>query len=423
MCMSLQFPGVHSLNPLNSGPSRVRRNQVRAALLLAFAALAVLLVLFAGERPASASTEDKLNETQGKIDEQNQKKGVLTDEIAGLSARIDDYESQVSALRAEERDAEVRLAAKQAELDQAQAEVDKAYKQLKILGARLKRSLGVLKERLVAIYKAGDTDMSDLILTTKSYGDLIESSSYIEQIQNRNESIVTRVRDLRDQQEAIVIRLKKAKDTIESARDEIAAEEQNLATARQAVQDQQAELAAVRADRQSKVDIIDSKVDHLEEIEADLQQKISEQIAAASGISVLPAGPMTSPSAAGLIWPVSGTLTSGFGARSSPGGVGSTYHEGIDISVPEGTPIRAAASGTVIMASYNGGYGNYTCIDHGSGLSTCYAHQSSFAVTSGQSVSQGNVIGYSGNTGASTGPHLHFEVRINGAAQDPMGYL
>ncbi|HNE78082.1 MAG TPA: M23 family metallopeptidase, partial [Solirubrobacterales bacterium] len=84
---------------------------------------------------------------------------------------------------------------------------------------------------------------------------------------------------------------------------------------------------------------------------------------------------------------------------------------------------RAAASGTVIMASYNGGYGNYTCIDHGSGLSTCYGHQSSFAVSAGQSVSQGDVIGYSGNTGSSTGPHLHFEVRINGVAQDPLGYL
>jgi len=392
-------------------------------LLLAFAALAVFLILFAGERPASASTEDKLNETQSKIADQNEKKGVLTDEIAGLSSRIDDYEAQVSALRAEERDAELRLAAKQDELDKAQSEVDAAYKQLKVLAARLKRSLVVLRERLVAIYKAGDSDLSDLVLTTKSYGDLIESSTYIEQIQNRNESIVTRVRDLRDQQEAIVVRLKKAKDKIESARDAIAAEKQNLTTARQAVQDQQAKLASARADRQAQVDSIDSKVDHLEDIEADLQQKIAEQIAAASGVSVLPAGPMTSPSAAGLIWPVSGTITSGFGARSSPGGIGTTYHEGIDIAVPEGTPVRAAASGTVIMASYNGGYGNYTCVDHGSGLSTCYAHQSSFAVSSGQSVSQGDVIGYSGNTGSSTGPHLHFEVRINGVAQDPLGYL
>ncbi len=421
--MSLHSPGVHSPNPLSSGPSTDRRARFRAAYSLAFVAVAAVLILLAGQRPADASTESELEATQAKISKQNNKKGVLTDEIASLSAQIDGYETQVAALRAEEQDAEARLAAKQKELDGAQAEVDSAYKELKILAGRLNRSLDVLRERLVAMYQSGDSDIADLVLTSESYGDLLQRSTYLEQIQSRDESVVGRVRDLRDQQEAIVVRLKKAKDTIESARDEIATEEKNLATARAAVESQQAELQSVRSERRSRVAAIDSKVDHLEDIEADLQQKIQEQIAAASGLAVLPAGPMTSPSAAGLIWPVSGTLTSGFGARSSPGGVGSTNHEGIDISVPEGTPIRASASGTVIMASYNGGYGNYTCIDHGSGLSTCYAHQSGYAVTTGQQVDQGQVIGYSGNTGASTGPHLHFEVRINGAAQDPMGYL
>jgi murein DD-endopeptidase MepM/ murein hydrolase activator NlpD len=90
------------------------------------------------------------------------------------------------------------------------------------------------------------------------------------------------------------------------------------------------------------------------------------------------------------------------------------------------TPIRAAASGTVIFTqseASSGGYGNYTCIDHGGGLSTCYAHQTSFAVAEGQSVSQGDIIGYTGCTGYCLGPHLHFEVRINGSVTDPMGYL
>ena len=101
-------------------------------------------------------------------------------------------------------------------------------------------------------------------------------------------------------------------------------------------------------------------------------------------------------------------------------------HEGIDIAAPEGTPIRAAASGTVILMqseAESGGYGNYTCVDHGGGLSTCYAHQSGFATSSGASVRQGDVIGYVGNTGHSFGAHLHFEVRTSGVAVDPMGYL
>jgi len=404
------------MNPLISGSARSR-------ILVMFAVIA--MVAFAwSQKPANAANEEaKLSDTQAKIDKANNKKGVLSEEIAGLSSQIDAYETQVAALRAEERDAEIRLEAKQEELDAAEAEVKKANRELKVLAKRLKRSLEVLKERLVSIYQSGGTDMAELILTSNDYGDLIQRSEYLEHIQDHDAVIVDRVRGLRDEQQAIVVRLKKAKDTIESSRNEIASEEQNLATARGAVESQQGELKTVRAERAAAVDTIDSRVGELEDIESDLQAKIQEQIAAASGLTTLPAGPLSSPSAAGLIWPVSGTITSGFGSRYSPGGIGTTYHEGIDLGVPEGTPIRAAASGTVILASYNGGYGNYTCIDHGSGLSTCYAHQSQFGVTSGQSVDQGQVIGYSGNTGSSTGPHLHFEVRINGVAVDPLGYL
>ena len=97
-------------------------------------------------------------------------------------------------------------------------------------------------------------------------------------------------------------------------------------------------------------------------------------------------------------------------------------HEGLDVAGPGGLPIRAAKAGSIALAAPTGGYGNYTCLDHGGGLSTCYAHQSGFARTSG-SVSQGTVIGYVGTTGNSTGNHLHFEVRVNGQAVDPMGYL
>jgi murein DD-endopeptidase MepM/ murein hydrolase activator NlpD len=406
---------VFDFHPLNLRSARVRFFFVLASVGVVFAAWA--------QSPARATVEDRLNQTEDRLSEASQKQGVLSQEIEGLSARISEYETQVAALRAEEREVETRLQAKQAELDQAEEEVEAAQKELKILAARLKRSLRILSERLVAIYQSGSTDIADLVLTSADYGELIEQSEYLEHIQSQDETIVSRVRDLRNQQLEVVERLEKARDTIESARDAIATEEQNLATARQAVENQQGELLAVRGERQAALDRIDEQVGHLEGIQADLQAKIQEQIAAASGLSTLPAGPMSAPSAAGLIWPVDGLITSGFGPRSSPGGVGSTNHEGIDFGVPEGTPIRAAKSGTVIIASYQGGYGNYTCIDHGSGLSTCYGHQSSFAVSSGQSVDQGQIIGYSGNTGASTGPHLHFEVRVNGVAQDPMGYL
>jgi murein DD-endopeptidase MepM/ murein hydrolase activator NlpD len=127
--------------------------------------------------------------------------------------------------------------------------------------------------------------------------------------------------------------------------------------------------------------------------------------------------PTGAASAAGYVWPVHGVLTSYYGWRWG------RMHEGIDIAVSSGTPVVAAAAGTVIVAGWMGGYGNLVVVDHGGGVSTAYGHNTSVAVGVGQQVAQGQLIAYSGNTGHSTGPHVHFEVRINGAAVDPLGYL
>jgi murein DD-endopeptidase MepM/ murein hydrolase activator NlpD len=118
-----------------------------------------------------------------------------------------------------------------------------------------------------------------------------------------------------------------------------------------------------------------------------------------------------------MIWPVGGTFTSPFGQRWG------RLHAGIDIAAAVGTPIRAAESGKVVLASWTGGYGNYTCIQHSGSLSTCYAHQVRYGTSVGANVSKGDVIGYVGNTGNSTGAHLHFETRVGGNPVDPMGYL
>ena len=114
---------------------------------------------------------------------------------------------------------------------------------------------------------------------------------------------------------------------------------------------------------------------------------------------------------------MNGPIASPFGMRWG------RLHAGIDIAVPAGTPIRAADSGRVVLMGWVGGYGNYTCIQHTSSLSTCYGHQSRFGTSNGAAVQQGQVIGYVGCTGHCFGDHLHFETRINGSPVDPMGYL
>ena len=392
-----------------SSPASIRR---------VAAAISVFAACLAGAAVASADLQDRLDRTQEKLDRVEHRQGVLTSEIAALNDRIGALETQIADLRSQEAAAEAELAAKQAELEEAIEVLEKAHDRLVILRARLKRALVELGDRLVAIYEAGSPDLVSVLLSADGFDDLVQRSAYLEAIQDQNETVVDRVRDLRDQTAALVEKLREAKETIEEARDVIAAKEAEIEAARTGIESQQSQLVSVRGERQAILDEVNSHHDHLEGVEADLQAEIQQQIAEATmGVPVLPAGTPGAASAAGFIWPLNGILTSGFGYRWG------RMHEGIDIAVAEGTPILAAASGTVIMAGYNGGYGNYTCIDHGGGLSTCYAHQAGYAVTSGQSVGQGQVIGYSGNTGSSTGPHLHFEVRINGAATDPLGYL
>jgi murein DD-endopeptidase MepM/ murein hydrolase activator NlpD len=388
-----------------------------AAVVAAVAALVVLL--FAASAPAK-DLESKLDAKEAKLSKVRERKGVLTTTISHYKAKIEKLTGEVAVLRARESEVRVRLDAKQRELDGALAELDVGKKHLAVVRARLNRALVSLRERLVAMYETGTPDILSVLVEAGGYDELVNRTEYLNRIHGLDEAVVSRVRDLRDQVKRTVARLRSAKDRIESARDAIAAEESALADARSAVQRRQSTLVAARRAREDALAKITQTEEDLDGDVASIQAELAATLAG-TGSAPLPAGPIQGGSS-GLIWPVDGPVVSGFGSRFG----GSEFHEGIDIAVPSGTPIRAAAAGTVIFTepeSASGGYGNFTCIDHGGGLSTCYAHQESFAVSAGQQVSQGQVIGYSDCTGHCFGPHVHFEVRIDGAPTDPMGYL
>ena len=388
-----------------------------AALPVAAAALVALLAT--GPVAHAEDLQSKLESKEAKLSHVRERKGVLTTTISSYGDRIDRLTAEVASLRTEESAVRERLAAKQAELDSAVAELDVAKRHLAVVRARLRRSLVALRDRLVAMYENGTPDMLNVILESDGYQEVVDRTEYLERIHGMDEAVVTRVRDLRDEVKGTVARLRSAKDRIESARDAIAVEERALADARQAVEDRQSKLVATRAEREEALEKINSVEEDLDGDVSAIQGELAATLAG-FGSAPLPAGPIQPGNGSGLIWPVSGPVVSPFGMRWGQ------MHEGIDIAVPEGTPIRAAASGTVILQqgeAESGGYGNFTCIDHGGGLSTCYAHQSAFAVSAGQSVSQGDVIGYSGCTGHCFGPHVHFEVRVDGTPTDPLGYL
>jgi murein DD-endopeptidase MepM/ murein hydrolase activator NlpD len=374
-----------------------RRVAMLSALFLALLGAALLR----DELAAGQDLRSQLDAKQQKLNEVRERKGVLTTTISRYSAEIDQLEGEVATLRNRE-------AAVEAELERAKRELHVQKERLIELRAHLKRAMIVLKQRLVAIYKAGTPDVLTVLLQSDGFSDLLERTEYLNRIEDQDNAVIDRVRDLRDQTRDTVDRLRVVKNRI-------AAKGRELERTRTSLEARQADLIAARGARQSALDEIDAQESDLEGDVSELSAEIAAQLAATSS-APLPAGPIRS-SSSGLIWPVDGPVVSGFGMRWG------SMHEGIDIAVPAGTPIRAAASGSVVIAGWVGGYGNYTCVDHGGGLSTCYAHQSSFATSVGAGVSQGDIIGYVGCTGHCYGDHLHFEVRINGAATDPLGYL
>jgi murein DD-endopeptidase MepM/ murein hydrolase activator NlpD len=378
-----------------------RRSDSRGRALAAALCVAAGVVLFAaGSASAQTTLYDRLDETEDKLGEVTQKKGVLTTEISDASAKIADLEGQVAELRNKE-------AVLNAELQQKQAELEEAQARLEDLRERLDLAIDVLEERLIAIYKTGEPDLLTVVLESNGFDDLLERTEYLQRLEDQDSSIVDRVTELRDEMEDTVT-------SVREARDEIAKRVAELEEVRTDLEARTAELASARAEQRDALDRVRGQEKELEGDLEDISEQIEKQLGAIQG-GTLPAGPIRG-GQAGFIWPVNGPVTSGFGQRWG------RMHEGVDIGVSSGTPIRAAKAGSIVLAAATGGYGNYTCIDHGGGLSTCYAHQSRFARTSG-SIGQGQVLGYVGCTGHCFGDHLHFEVRINGSATDPLGYL
>ncbi|HEX8690720.1 MAG TPA: peptidoglycan DD-metalloendopeptidase family protein [Solirubrobacterales bacterium] len=392
--------------------------EIRRAPAAVAAVVAALLMLLSASVASAQDIYEKKEEKEAKLSKVRERKGVLTTTISRFRTQIEQLTKEVAILRAREEAVQVRLEAKQAELDRAVADLEAAKRRLAVVKARLKRALVALRERLVAIYQTGTPDVLSVIVSAEGFDELVNRSEYLSRINGLDEAIVVRVRDLRDEVKRMVARLRTAKNTIEAARDAIAAEEQALESARAAVQSRQSQLVAARRQREAALSRISAHEDHLEADMAEISAEIAAQLQSTSS-APLPAGPIRYGSGQ-LIWPVDGPVVSGFGPRWG------SMHEGIDIAVPAGTPIRAADAGTVVLVqseAESGGYGNFTCLEHGGGLQTCYAHQSAFAAASGQSVSQGQVIGYVGCTGHCFGDHLHFEVRISGVSTDPLGYL
>ena len=393
-----------------------RKRKLVRRILCAALFLALLLPLSgpAMVLPASAVT-------QAEIDD-------LKDDAADLEAQREALEEQLDSIRADKSRAleqkdllEQQINATQAEIDNIQAQID-AYTQLI---AEKEVELAQAEDQEAELYdqfcqrvrymeEEGEVSYWSILFSSSDFSDLLDNFMMVEEFIAYDNRLMDEILALQDQIRADQEELETAKAEQETARGE---QEQ----ARAALQAQEAEVDALIAEISSQEDLLEQQeaelraaADAMDDEIRRLEQEMASQI---SGVV----------SESGFQWPLPAswnTLSSLFGTRTDPFTGRAGNHTGIDIPASRNTEIYAAKSGVVITSTYNsGGYGNYVVVSHSDGTSTLYAHMNSRNATVGQVVNQGDVIGYVGTTGRSTGNHLHFEVRINGTRVDPIDYF
>ena len=382
----------------------------RRLLLALFLSLLVLI-------PASLSTPAKADRLQSL----QQKIATAQAEEARLSSEIGSIEAEIRALEREVSGVSVRLDSLERDLQLQQEKLNRVLQlfrfqtqQLDFLRREYDVSVRRLNRRLIELYEGDDPTTLDVFLSSDSISEFLEHVDYVQDIGEQDARISTQVGHAKDDMHTARERTKVTKAKVETVTRTIAARTAEVRAEKERLLISEKGLSQAKGNKRERLaDVRQSKEEYLHEVAgilaANAQVTATIQSAGSSSYD-------STPSSSGLIWPVSGPVVSGFGLRWG------RMHTGIDIGVGYGAPIHAAASGTVIFAGWMGGYGNFVIVDHGGGLSTAYAHQSSIAIGGG-TVSQGQVIGYVGCTGHCFGPHLHFEVRVNGSAVDPLGYL
>jgi murein DD-endopeptidase MepM/ murein hydrolase activator NlpD len=303
------------------------------------------------------------------------------------------------------------VAADQSAADAADARVMDAQARVAQLAAEHAADHAALVNRAIDLYEHPYQYAQILLSGADSLQELTDRQVLADAVQATTNDVIDAVRHDEIQERAAVQDLAAAKSDADQRHSIAAVEYQRLQTALASQQQVHVVLAARINDNDAQL--------------AALQPQISAQIAAntaryraaiaAASARAPVADPVLGPVGSyGLQWPISGIVTQEFGHNG---------HPGIDIAAAYGTPIHAAGTGVVIYASWESGYGNYTCISHGGGISTCYGHQSAIYVSVGQTVQRGQVIGAEGSTGNSTGPHVHFEVRVDGAVRNPRLFI
>ena len=394
---------TRTTNPTNAGHRSLFAPRGPARLFRTAVVLLVLLLVGGLVAPAEVAGADSLAA-------QRQRRAALRAQRAKVAAQLDtlkatdrELESAVAALGAQVKATQAQATAARRAVEAARKAVSDAEAKLAQTQAEIAAMVAEVKARAVSSYVRPQGDLISSLATASDLNEATRRTAYLTQVANRGRDVVDRLGAAREDQEL---------------QQQAARAARQAADSRKAAADAKAKAASDALFEQARAKAaLDGRI-------REFQAVMAQMAASDAGISALirqregSGGGITGGvSARGLIWPTSGRVTSEYGYRWG------RMHQGIDVGAPTGTPIRAAQAGEVIFSGSQGGYGLTVVIAHGGGFSTLYAHQSRLAARDGQQVARGDVIGYVGSTGHSTGPHLHFETRVNGAAQNPRAYL
>lgn len=362
------------------------------------------------------SKKANINETQGKVSAVQREIDMLDSQIGGIADEISNLEGQISALN-------IRIDKNQKELEEAEK--------------NLQEKKELFSKRVRAMYMDGKVSYVEVLLNSRSMEDLIKNNQTISTIAESDKKLV----DYITEQVNIV---KEVRKQLESDKNELESSRKNLEIEKQALVDKNNKKNEYMASLERDVNLyiaeynkseaawksldkeivkLQSQIKAAKEEEARIEREKKQRAKSVKKTSSVSHIDIVSGNGA-LAWPLPGhrSISSPYGNRYHPILKINRFHSGIDIPAPTGTPVCAAKAGTVIMARSMSGYGNVVMVDHGD-IVTVYAHNSVLKVRAGQQVNQGDVVSLVGNTGLSTGPHLHFEVRVNGETRNPMGYL
>ena len=380
--------------------------------LIAAISVLVILVMFLIPNASifATSLEDQLAQIQKEKEQTKKKIEEVKKKEQDYLNQVNQVESQLLSSLDQLNTVTVSLADTKSEIDKTNISLAVKENDLSEISKELEVKEIILNNRISSIYKNRRASFFEILFKSKSFIELLSKFKLMNLLADQDAGIITEIRDKKSATLSVkqnIMELKKKQDDQKNNLEKLVTQaEQKKAEVADILSEKNDLLSGARADKNALLAMQAQQVSKETEI-----QRILESLKYGSA----PNGR--------LFWPTAGRIISGFGNRKHPILGYVRPHTGVDMAASNGTPIFAADGGQVLQASYSGGYGNSILIYHGGGFATFYAHMSGFAVGPGQMVKRGQVIGYVGATGLATGPHLHFEVRINGIAQNPLSYL